>query len=107
MDAMQKVREKIRANMPKDWIPLLTWTKVSPYCIQSEDKRFTIGKVTVLDQTHYECWFGRIPLAYRLATSDEAKTLCEAHARSIARNPPPSNAPISGADVARVQAVSR
>lgn len=83
---LDKVRAKIAKNMPEQAQANLQWSKVSDYSLKSECGRFTIGKCAANGRTSYEAWLGKTPLAFRLASADEAKQLCESHAHNLARD---------------------
>lgn len=102
MDAIEKVRAKIKANM-KPIVPALKWNRISTVTMESECKRFTVGKLPKGKGFKYEAWMGKTPIAFSLESFEEARLLCESHALNLAK-PAPSNAPILMSDQARLAA---
>jgi hypothetical protein len=89
VETLERVRAKIKANMPLHVEPQLQWKKLSDWCLQSHCKRFTVGKGhdPKDGSSVYECWYFKTPLAFRLKSSQEAKDLCESHALNLNRPP--------------------
>ena len=93
-DALQKVREKIRRNMPQDFVPdtpkresvVLCWKRERATSLISTDERYRITKTEVGPLFAYNLW--KLPVPYTsseflcgpFGTSDEAKRVAQLHA---------------------------
>lgn len=80
---IQKLRERIRKNFPKERSPL-RWKKVSESKIVSERGRFWIERHGEKDAARYTARMKPYTtIGHRLYSADEAKRLCEAHASPL------------------------
>ena len=103
---IDQVRAKIRLNyQPRPGT--LEWVQLSKTTMQSSDKRFTIGKLPDGDQFKYEAFMGKTPIAFKLETFAEAKSLCGAHSRAQGQEPPLTHSPVPMTDQERLAAAGK
>ena len=100
---IDQVRAKIRRNFGKS-VATLEWVQLSKTTMQSSDKKFTIGKLPEGVEFRYEAFMGKTPIAFKLETFAEAKSLCEAHSRAQGQEPPLSRSPVPMSDQERLSA---
>lgn len=92
MVSYDKVLQKIKANY-KPAPSTLKWSKLGAYSLKSECGRFTVGKSQVEGKTWYGAWLGKTMLGVRLESGDQAKQLCESHARELDKAPVQNSVP--------------
>lgn len=95
METLEKIREKIARNLPKQTPSNLKWSKLGAYSLKSECGRFTVGKSVVDGKTWYGAWLGKTMLGVRLESGDAAKQLCESHAHNLETEVPGKSGPVA------------